>query len=283
MKKLITAIDFSKCSLHALEYSINLANTVEADVEMVWVDTHHDSDSDLAVVKREHRMEIKEQFEELVERYSANLKTGELNYKIRKGKVYQEVANQAKYDDASMIITGSHGVSGYEKFWIGSNAYRIVSSAPCPVLTIRLDYAFRPVISRIILPIDSTLETRQKVPYTVRLAKFHNSTINIIAVYSTSVKAIQRKVDQYAEQTALFIHQHGIHVELNVIEAENITNAIINHAEKTDADLISIMTEQESTPANLLLGPYAQQMINNSPIPVLTTQATEIQKITTGF
>lgn len=283
MKKLITAIDFSKCSLHALEYTINLANTVDADVEMIWVDTHHDSETELAAANRELRMEAKRQFEEIIERYSADLKTGTLNYKIRKGKVYQEVANQAKYDDASMILTGSHGVSGYEKFWVGSNTYRIVSSAPCPVLTIRLDYAFKPVINRIILPIDSTLETRQKVPYTVRLAKFYNSIINVIAVYGSSVKAIQRKVDQYAEQTAVFVHQHGIKVELNVIEADNITNAIIQHAEQTDADLISIMTEQESSPANLLLGPYAQQMINNSPIPVLTTQATEIQKITNAF
>ena len=65
------------------------------------------------------------------------LKAGEFNYKIRKGKVHVEIANQAKYSDAMLVIAGTHGVTGFEEFWIGSNAYRIVTYAPCPVITVR--------------------------------------------------------------------------------------------------------------------------------------------------
>ncbi|MHC1708527.1 MAG: universal stress protein [Bacteroidales bacterium] len=282
MKKIISAIDFSKCSLHALEYAINMANRVEADVIMVWVDTNNHSDAEMSVYHSEQRHEIKSQFEELMSTYSPRLKAGELSYKLRKGKVYQEIANQAKYDDASLIIAGSHGVSGYEKFWIGSNANRIVSYAPCPVITVRLDFSFKDTIRKIILPIDSTLETRQKVPFSVRLAKLFGSEIHIVAVYSTSVKAVQRKVDSYAEQTAKFIHQHSVKFQIEAFEADNITTSIIHYAEKVDADLIAIMTEQETSAANILLGPYAHQMVNNSSIPVLTIQASEIMKIHAG-
>jgi nucleotide-binding universal stress UspA family protein len=282
MKKIITAIDFSRCSIHALEYAINLANTVEADIVMVWVDAS-ESDSEMAVVSREIRLEKKMQFEELIERYSPALKTGGLTYKIRKGKVYQEIANQAKYDDAILIVTGSHGVSGFEKFWIGSNAFRIVSYAPCPVLTVRLAYQFKPSIKTIVVPIDSTGDTRQKVPYIVRLAKFFGSEIHILAIYSTNILAIQKKVDIFVEQTARFIHDHGVKFKAEVVQADNITNAIINYSEKVDADLISIMTEHEISAANFLLGPYAQQMVNNSPIPVLASQPKEFQKIRAEF
>ena len=282
MKKIITAIDFSRCSIHALEYSINLANTVEADIVMVWVDAS-ESDSEMAIVSREHRHETKLQFEELIEKYAPELKTGQLSYKIRKGKVYQEISNQAKYDDAILIITGSHGVSGFEKFWIGSNAFRIVSYSPCPVLTVRLAFDFKPQIKTIVVPIDSTGDTRQKVPYIVRLAKFFDSEIHILAIYSTSIQAIQKKVDIYVEQTARFIHEHGVKFKAEVIQADNRTNAIITYSENVDADLISIMTEQESSAANFLLGPYAQQMVNNSPIPILASQAKEFQKIRAEF
>ena len=282
MKTIITAIDFSRCSIHALEYSINLANTVEADIVMVYVDAP-DTDSEMAVISREHRLETKNQFEEIIERYSPELTGGKLTYKIRKGKVYQEIANQAKYDDAMLIITGSHGVSGFEKFWIGSNAFRIVSYAPCPVLTVRLAFPYKNTIKTIVLPIDSTGDTRQKVPYIVRLAKFFNSEIHILAVYSTSIVAVQKKVDIYVEQTARFIHDHGVKFKAEIIQADNIPNAIISYAEEVDADLVSIMTEQESSAATFLLGPYAQQMINNSPIPVLTSQAKEFQKVMSEF
>ncbi len=283
MKKIIAAIDFSRCSLHALEYAIHMANHVEADVIMVWVDNIDNSDQEMFVQQREHRHEMKKQFDEVIKHYQPLLKRGELSFKLRKGKVYREIANQAKYDDASMIIAGSHGVSGYEKFWIGSNANRIVSYAPCPVITIRLDFNYKDRVTRIVLPIDSTLETRQKVPFTVRIAKLFQSEIHILAVYSTSVQSVQRKVDSYVQQTALFIRKHDVPFVVEAVQADNITSSVIHYAETVDADLIAIMTEQETTAANILLGPYAQQMVNNSPIPVLTMQAMEIMKIHAGM
>jgi hypothetical protein len=37
--------------------------------------------------------------------------------------------------------------------------------------------------------------------------------------------------------------------------------------------MISIMTEQGSTSGSMFLGPYAQQLINNSFVPVLSLQS----------
>jgi nucleotide-binding universal stress UspA family protein len=282
MIKIISAIDFSKCSIHALEYTINLANHVSADVIMVWVDTTPLADTDMSVISREHRIEIKSQFDEVMDKYAPTLKKGELSFKLRKGKVYQEIANQAKYDDVSIIVAGSHGVSGFEKFWIGSNAYRMVSSAPCPVITIRHDFNFRKKINKIVVPIDDTLETRQKVPFTVRIAKLYGSELHLTAVYSTKFKTIRRKVDHYVEQVAKFVYDHNVKFKVEVLEADNITTSVIAYCDKINADLVSIMTEQETTASNIILGPYAQQMVNNSAIPVLSIQAREIMKIMTG-
>ena len=56
------------------------------------------------------------------------------------------------------------------------------------------------------------------------------------------------------------------------ITSTTITNSIIDYAEGIDADLISIMTEQQKASAALLLGPYAQQIVNYSPIPIMSVQ-----------
>ena len=66
------------------------------------------------------------------------------------------------------------------------------------------------------------------------------------------------------------------------VDAENITNSIINYAKEINADTIAIMTEQEMTTANLFLGAYAQQMVNHSPIPVLSIHAREYIRIQPG-
>ena len=63
-------------------------------------------------------------------------------------------------------------------------------------------------------------------------------------------------------------------------ESDNITRSTLDYSESVDAGLIVIMTEQETTTANLFLGPYAQQMINHSTIPVLSVRSKELVPIT---
>jgi nucleotide-binding universal stress UspA family protein len=279
MKQILVAIDFSKCSIHALEYAISLANRVKANIIMVWVDNTKSDESVFMEPADASRKEISKSFEDLIAKYSPQLETGEINYKIRKGKVHIEVANQAKYSDAMLVIAGTHGVTGFEEFWIGSNAYRIVTYAPCPVITIRAGYKFKEEMERIVVPIDSTLETRQKVPFACSIAQIFDAELHVLALYSTTIAAVRYKVDNYSKQVKSFLENEKVKFKMASIEADNITNASIDYAKEIDADLITIMTEQETTTANLFLGAYAQQMVNHSPVPVLSLQAKEYIKI----
>ncbi len=282
MKDIVVAIDFSKGSLHALDYAIEFANHVKSNVVMVWVDSHTNPDFAFTAEVNEFREEASKNLEEILKVNKSRLKHGKLSYKLRKGKVYQEIANQAKHNDAFLIIAGTHGVTGYEEFWIGSNAYRIVSYAPCPVITVRYDFEIKPAgITSIILPIDSTLDTRQKVPFTIELAKAFNADVYLLSLYTTSIKAMQRKVDNYARLAEKLLDEAAVNYSVESMLADNITNAAIEYARKVDADLIAIMTEQETNASNILLGPFAQQMVNHSPIPVLSIQPKEIYAIST--
>ena len=275
MKQILVAIDFSKCSIHALEYAIFLARKMKTNIMMVWVDTSGSSESVFQAELPGPRKEIIHNFEELIDQFRDNLNGVEISYKIRKGKVHHEIANQAKYIDAEMVIAGTHGVSGFEEFWVGSNAYRLVTHAPCPVITIRADYKINKEIRRIILPIDSSLETRQKLPYTCKIARIFGAEVHVVSLYSTTIKAVRNKVDNYTNQVTKFLDEENVPYVHQIIIAENISKSAINYAEEIKADIIAIMTEQETTTANLFLGAYAQQMVNHSHIPVLNIHAKE--------
>jgi len=278
MKQIIVAIDFSKCSIHALEYAIQLSNTLKTNIIMVWVDSSRADESVLSPVDSS-RKEITNSFDQLIEKYASQLEHGQISYKIRKGKVHIEVANQAKYSDAMMVIAGTHGVSGFEEFWIGSNAYRIVTYAPCPVITIRTSYDFRPNIDHIVVPIDSSLETRQKIPFATKLSKYFNAEIHVLSLYTTSIQAVRQRVDNYSKQITKYLDEENVKYTLEAVDVENITKSIIEYTKKVNGDIIAIMTEQETTTANLFLGAYAQQMVNHSPIPVLNIHAKEYIRI----
>ena len=139
MKWIVVAIDFSKCSIHALEYAIETANRIKANILMVWIDSSVSSEYVFPEEECEIRFERKRHFEKLQEKYKDKLTKGKFDYKLRKGKVYVEVAKQAKNVKAELLICGTHGISGFEEFWIGSNAYKIVIHSSCPVITVRVD------------------------------------------------------------------------------------------------------------------------------------------------
>jgi nucleotide-binding universal stress UspA family protein len=278
MKKIIAAIDFSKTSLNALEYGLMIAGKAGADVLMVWVDNTTSDESMIEEQPVEVRKEKVVLFKELQKKYKDLLPDNKIEYKTRKGKVYTEIANLARSADCDMIVTGTHGVSGFEEFWIGSNAYRIVTHAPIPVITLRLDYNPKDIKS-IVLPIDSSQETRQKVPFAASLASLFNSKVHILSLYTTSFKSVRKRVDNYAEQAAKYLGEKKLKYTLEAIESDNVTKTAIDYAAKVNADLIAIMTEQETTTANLFLGPYAQQMVNHSPIPILSVRSKELERI----
>ena len=209
MKQILVAIDFSKTSLNALQYGIMLANKSKAALQMVWVDNVSSEELVYEETASDERTEKVEMLKEIQGKFKKSLESGKLDYKVRKGKVHIELANHAKSVGADYIISGTHGVSGFEEFWIGSNAYRIVTHSPCPVVTIRLGFDVRD-IDRIVLPLDSSQETRQKVPVAADIAKLFNSEIHILSLYSTSLKSVQKRIDNYALQVRQYLDKNGV-------------------------------------------------------------------------
>lgn len=47
------------------------------------------------------------------------------------------IAQAAKDNRADLLVMGTHGRKGVSRFFIGSVASRVISSAPCPVMTVR--------------------------------------------------------------------------------------------------------------------------------------------------
>ena len=53
------------------------------------------------------------------------------------GIPHEQIARTARSKKAGLIVIGTHGRTGLAKFFLGSVAGRVVSTASCPVLTVR--------------------------------------------------------------------------------------------------------------------------------------------------
>jgi nucleotide-binding universal stress UspA family protein len=279
MKTIIVPLDFSNESLTGLNLAKMIADKTGANIQMVHVIEKKENNEG----REDNYQFAKTKFEDILQRSKEKKQLNyDLSYTIKEGKVFKEITNLADEFEDSLLVLSTHGESGFEELFIGGNAYKITSHSKNPVITIRSNN-IPSNLNKIILPLDISFETREKVPYTVKLAKLFNSEIHLITVRMSDYENIEKKLHQYAIQVASYIERHGIPYKTEHLLGNNLTDITIDYSNSINADLISIMTDQEKSVSNLLLGSYAHQMINKATIPVLSFPTYQLGEMTEGF
>lgn len=273
MKTILVAFDFSKNAIHALDYALVYARKMQATIHLVWIDNSKPADSLIPTIDEDLRIEKKNYLNNIVKEYASRFPEISFDMCLGKGKIYQEISKIAHKLKAELIFTGTHGVTGFEEFWIGSNAYRITTTAPCPVVTVNNHYEISNAVLQILLPVDSSLETNEKLPFAANMAEVFGATIQLLKIYNTPLGVIRKRIDGFAKEASDFLKNRKVRFEIGEIEATNVVSGILSYAQKKNIDIITIMTEQGNITANRFLGPYAQQLINTAKIPVMSLRS----------
>ena len=141
-KRIIVATDLSPASEPALKEAIGLAN--ENGAELLIAHAYQppsvvEAQSISAGVYEEWdqsiRAGVKVRLQELVE--SAAKEGVQAKSLILTGAPYEAIAEAAKVNDADLLVLGTHGRKGVSRSFLGSVAARVISTAPCPVMTVR--------------------------------------------------------------------------------------------------------------------------------------------------
>jgi nucleotide-binding universal stress UspA family protein len=56
---------------------------------------------------------------------------------LREGDAADQIVRACRSTKSDLIVMGTHGRRGLQKFFLGSVAERVVATAPCPVVTVR--------------------------------------------------------------------------------------------------------------------------------------------------
>ena len=275
MKSIIVGTDFSKGSLVALEIAVDIANKLQTGIRLIWVK----KEKKLLSNEQLDATEIlaKEKLQTLADTYRPMLKNGEIKWLVRSGKVASNIAELARQENSPMIVIGTNGASGFEKYWMGSTAVRIVQEAPCPTLTIREGYNFHKKLEHIVVPIRVNANSRQKVIPAAQMAKIFDSEIHILGLIESAQDADSLRV--YMKQVEDFYASQGIRYTRCGRRYENYSETVLGYAYEVNADLVVINTEQDRLIARLFLGTNAQQIVHNSQIPVLCIHPEDIGDI----
>ena len=275
MKSVIVGTDFSKGSYVALEIAVDIANQLHTGIRLLWIKKEKKLLSSDQMEMTEHLAE--EKLQALCDQHGPNLRYGTITWGIESGKVASCIAEEARKEDTPMVVIGTNGASGFEKYWIGSTAVRIVQESPCPTLTIREGYNFHKKLENIVVPIRVNANSRQKVAPAAQMARIFGSHVYILGLLESAQDAYTLRT--YLKQVEEFFDKEGIPNSSCGRRYENYSQTVLNYAASVNADLVVINTEQDRLLARLFLGTNAQQIVHNAQIPVLCIHPEDIGDI----
>ncbi|MFW5757110.1 MAG: universal stress protein [Bacteroidota bacterium] len=266
MKEIVVAVDFSSCSINATRHAVNIANAYDANITLLHVCKPCSDESVYPDTKDIHYQEAQKRLKDIKTDLSPLVKN-ELRIKIREGKVYNEIVKEVKERDAIFLIAGTHGISGFEEYFIGSNSYRLVSLSPAPMITIRTMFQ-KKEIKKILFPVDSSSDTRQKTNIATELARKLDAEIRVLGVYDTGLKDLRKKVKNYSLQVKSVFDKKELKCSIDFAEGKKASGIILDYIGIHDLDMVVMMSDKDSS--TMIIGNEAQRIINHAPVPVLS-------------
>ncbi|GLB53267.1 universal stress protein UspA [Neptunitalea chrysea] len=270
MNKIIVPVDFSEHSEFALYTASVLAKKTNTEIEIV----HMLELSEALLNKSEGQQQLEsiyylrlaeKKFEEFLDK--DYLKGFKITPVIKHFKVFSELAEMAKEDD--LIIMGSHGSSGVEEFFMGSNTEKVVRTSDAPVLVIKnkvADLDFETVVFACDLKEENVAayNKAQKI-FNAIGAKVQLLYVNLPNDYFMSTHEIK-------ELTENFLAKAAKEPDFPVAYYSDYTveDGVINYSNTISADLIAIPTHGRTGMSHFFNGSIGEDIANHSTLPVVT-------------
>lgn len=265
---ILIPIDFSKHSIIGLMNSYNIARYTNSKILLI---------SSTKNTENENIDELKQLCNKAHEEAKVPC-----DYKIvNESNLLQKILKLSDEMNASLIIMGLNPAVRFTSF-LGLGKYSsFLKKLKCPIITCRATN-FISRCETIVMPLDLSPESREKVDTTCQLANFYDAEIKIISVFSSRKPFFEDSLLPYLHQVKRKIKQKKIFCSNRSIASENVTSSIIEYAGKSNADLIIQMNERNSNILKWLKGTDSMNIIDDTSIPVLTINPIKRASISTG-
>ncbi len=281
-KNILVPVDFSETSMVKIDEAIFIAKIVSADVTLMHVIETYSQNSSIAKEKyeqegRDEAIEkvVNEKLDEIISKIKE--KNIVFHKKIAFGKIYQAIIDGAESVNARLLVMGTTSTSRFGKI-LGTNTARVVRAAKCPVITMR-DKSRVFKFKNILLPLDFSKETRQKIKIAIETAHQFGSQIHVVSVTTSGDEFHVGKLRGQLAVVKQQIKEAGVPFTAKVIKGKKISETILHYAPVVNADCIIIMTQQEVGFVEMMVGTSAEQIMNNSMIPVISVRPSKGKEV----
>ena len=138
-KTILVPVDFSHCSLAGLKYAIGFADKVGAKLILLHVVAYHYVTNGWVTYElTEATRTAEKEAEQQMKKFLSDVKFGGVRFEtaIVNGNSVDKICDYAREHEVDLIVTSTHGRTGFNHVLIGSVAENVVRRAPCSVVAV---------------------------------------------------------------------------------------------------------------------------------------------------
>lgn len=277
VKRILVPVDFSAFSDQALKAAVQLANKNKAILDVIHVVTPvyvGVRDEELLPETDVFYSRIMKHAEDRMTKLLTKLtakKDIEVNCKSYLDIIHRAVIAHAKRHKTDLIIMGTHGASGFKELFAGSNAFRVASESPCPVLTLRKSLPSKGAF--IALPLLDDKSFLMTVTKLVPLSKTLSMDLQLMAMKEKGSKDLSAAQQKLIQQASAVLKEQGVEFKLSIFSGEASAENILKLIGKLNSSVVAVPSKNQFKLGQLFSGSYAQQFVNHSNLPVLVLPA----------
>jgi len=274
MEKIIVPVDFSKHSEYALETAAVLAQKNNAELIVL-----HMLELSSAMLTRDGEtlqaetiffLKLAEKrFKEFLNKdFLEGIKVTPI---VKHFKVFNELNEVAKENNADLIVMGSHGASGIKEMFIGSNTEKVVRHSDIPVLVVK----HNPILTdfeSVVFACDFSEDTIN--PYLKATKMFKSLGAKTYLLYVNLPNERFKSSSEMENGVANFLKKADGDLnkmnEVAYVCDYSVEKGILNYANVVGADLIATATRGRTGLAHFIDGSVSEDIVNHSALPVMT-------------
>jgi nucleotide-binding universal stress UspA family protein len=283
IKKILCPVDFFPASDAAVTYAAGLASNYDAQLRLLHVIGPVVSTAmDFPAYSLDVTKSLEESCKRELNTLEAAVREGgvDVQSEVRLGDVYDEIKRTIQVEKPDLLVMGTHGRRGAERWFMGSTTERLLRHSPVPLVTISAsgDKSFgSPKFRRILVTTDFSEGTADALSYAFSVAQENESQVTLLHVLNDV--SVELSGGKYRESLV-----NGVRGQLDEMvppEARNWCDivprveygvpyrTILRTIENEKIDLLVMNIHGKGMLDRALLGSTAERVVRVAPCPVM--------------
>lgn len=271
MKTILVPTDFSKHAEYALKVAAQVAKKNNGKVILLHMLELQQSGNDAITTAHDipelmfFKNAAVSKLDELVD--SPYLDGIEVASIVQFHMAFNGIIENAEKHNVDLIVMGSHGASGFQEMFIGSNAEKVVRNSTIPVLIIKKDEEnFK--VDNLVFASDFSDEIKKPFTQVIEFAKSFDSHIKLVNITTpnnfTPSRVAEKRMKEFISEFNFSNYSTHIYNDINV------EKGILHFAKDSNSDVIGMCTHGRKGLAHFFNGSISEDLVNHSKRPVVT-------------